>query len=154
MMLFPTGTGLERIGVAGPDPGYLLVWDAGYWIVGAGVGLLLLLDCRLWVWYFSAKTRKKGGRQGLRLWPLRCLSQLLSKRKERMLRGGGGGRTRLVWRCVSEFAYFSPMGWPCIYSGGPTSWTVTRGPSHWTKCFLFYPISDLVQDIERVIYLR
>ena len=46
------------------------------------------------------------------------------------------------------------MGWPCIYSGCPTSWTVTRGPSHWKECFLFYPISDLVQDIERVIYLK
>ena len=45
-------------------------------------------------------------------------------------------------------------GWPCIYSGCSTSWTVTRGLSHWMKCFLFYPISDLVHDIERVIYLR
>ena len=101
MMLFSTGTGLERVGVAGPDPGYLLVWDAGYWIVGAGVGLLLLLDCRLWVWYFSAKTRKKGGRQGLRPWPLRCLSQLLSERKERMLRGGGGGGGHVSYGDVS-----------------------------------------------------
>ena len=41
MMLFSAGTGLERVGVAGPDPGYRLVGDAGYWIVGAGVGLLL-----------------------------------------------------------------------------------------------------------------
>ena len=31
---------------------------------------------------------------------------------------------------------------------------VTRSPSHWMECFLFYPISDLVQDIERAIYLR
>ena len=30
-----------------------------------------------------AKTRKKGGRQELRPWPLRCLSQFLSERKER-----------------------------------------------------------------------
>ena len=63
-MLFSTGTGLKRVGVAGPDPGYWLVGDAGYWIVGAGVGLLLLLDCRLWVWYFYAKTRKKGVGEG------------------------------------------------------------------------------------------
>ena len=47
-----------------------------------------------------------------------------------------------------RIAYLSPMGWPCIYSGCPTSWTVTRGASHWMECFLFYPISDLVRDIE------
>ena len=40
------------------------------------------------------------------------------------------------------------------FSGCSTNWTVTRGPSHWRECFLFDPISDLVQDIERVIYLR
>ena len=44
-------------------------------------------------------------------------------------------------------------GVACIYSGCSTSWTVTKGPSHWRECFLFDPISDLVQDIERVIYL-
>ena len=36
--------------------------------------------------HFSAKTRKKGGWRGLCPWPLRCLSQILSQRKERMLR--------------------------------------------------------------------
>ena len=101
MMLFSTGTGLERVGVSGPDPSYWLVGDAGYWIVGAGVGLLLLLDCRLWVWYFSAKTRKKRGRRGLRPWPLRCQSQLLSERKERMVRGGGGGGGHVSYGDVS-----------------------------------------------------
>ena len=119
---------------------------------GWGRTAVAMLDCRLRVWHFSAKgTRKKGVRRGLRSWSLRCLSQFLSERKERLLRGG---RICLVWRCVSEFAYLSPMGWPCIYSGCPTSWTVTRGPSYWMECFLFYPISDLVQDIERVIYLK
>ena len=34
-------------------------------------------------WYFSAKTRKKGGRRGLCPWPLRCLSQILSERERR-----------------------------------------------------------------------
>ena len=96
------------------------------------------------------KNKEEGGRRGLRPWPLRCLNQSLSERKERMLRG----RICLVWRCVSELAYLSPMGWPCIYSGCSTSWKVTKGPSHWMECFLFYPISDLVQDIERVIYMR
>ena len=42
MMLFSTGTELERVGVVGPDPDCWLVGDAGYWIVGAGEGLLLL----------------------------------------------------------------------------------------------------------------
>ena len=45
-----------------------------------------MLVCRLWTWQSSAKTRKKGGRRGLRPWPLRCLSQFLSERKERLLR--------------------------------------------------------------------
>ena len=56
--------------------------------------------------------------------------------------------------CVYEFAYLSPMGWACIYSRCSTSWMVIRSPSHWMEYFLFYSISDLVQDIERVIYLR
>ena len=62
---------------------------------------------RLWGWHSSAKTRKKGGRRGLRPWPLRCLSQFLSERKERLL------NERM---CAYESAYLSPMGWPCIYS--------------------------------------
>ena len=33
----------------------------------------------------SAKTKKKG-RRGLCPWPLRCLSQFLSERKEKLLR--------------------------------------------------------------------
>ena len=36
----------------------------------------------------SAKTRKKGGRRGLRPWPLRCLSQFLfGGREDQPLRG-------------------------------------------------------------------
>ena len=105
MMLFSIGIWLERVGVAGPDSDYWLVRDAGYWIVwGWGRIAAAMLDCRLWVWHFSAKTRKKGGRRGLRPWPLRCLSQSLSERKGRMLRGG----ICLIWRCVSELAYLSP----------------------------------------------
>ena len=75
MMLFSIETGLECVGVAGSDPGYWLVGDADYWIVGAGVGLLL----RCWVAdsgcdTFLQKQGKKGGRRGLCPWPLRCLS--------------------------------------------------------------------------------
>ena len=45
----------------------------------------------LWMRRSPAKTINIGGRQGLRPWPLRCLSQFLFERKERLLRGGGGG---------------------------------------------------------------
>ena len=97
MMLFSTGTGLERMGVAGSDPNSWLIRDAGYWIVGAGVGLLLLPIGRLWVWHSPARrTKRKKGRRGLRPWPLRYLSQILSERKERMLRLLSIG----VWICV------------------------------------------------------
>ena len=44
-----------------------------------------------WMCRSPAKTIKMGGRRGLHPWPLRCLSQFLSKRKERLLGGGGGG---------------------------------------------------------------
>ena len=43
--------------------------------------------CRLWTWHSFAKIRKKG-RRWLCPWPLRCLSQFLSERKERLLRLG------------------------------------------------------------------
>ena len=53
------------------------------------------------MWHFSAKgTRKKGGRRGLRPWPLRCLSQFLSEIKERLLRGGGGGNMSRMEMCI------------------------------------------------------
>ena len=61
MMLFSNGTGLERVGVAGPDPDYWLVGEAGYWIIGAGVGLLL----RCWTVDFGCGTSlQKQGRRG------------------------------------------------------------------------------------------
>ena len=52
-----------------------------------------------------------------------------------------------------EYAYLSPMGWPCIYSRCPTSWMVTRIRSHWMGYLLLLSISDLVKDIERAVYL-
>ena len=69
MLPFFNRTGLERVGVFGPD------LDCCW----AGRQALALLS--------SAKTRKKKGRRGLRPWPLRCLSQILSERKDRLLRG-------------------------------------------------------------------
>ena len=52
-----------------------------------------------------------------------------------------------------KYAYLSPMEWSCIYSRYPTSLMVTRIHSHWLGYFLLLSISDLVMDIERVIYL-
>ena len=43
MMLFFNRNWAGACEVAGPGPGLLAGWDAGFWIVGAGVGLLLLL---------------------------------------------------------------------------------------------------------------
>ena len=61
MMLFSTGTGLERVGVAGPDPDYWLVGDAGYWVAGAGVGFLL----QCWTAASGCDTSlQKQGRRG------------------------------------------------------------------------------------------
>ena len=47
---------------------------------------------------FSAKTRNKEGRQGFRLWPLRCLSQFLpTEREYQLLRGQMFLRTFHRW---------------------------------------------------------
>ena len=55
--------------------------------------------------------------------------------------------------CAYEYAYLSPMGWPCIYSRCLTGWMVTRIRSHWMGYFLLLSVSDLVKDIERAVYL-
>ena len=61
MMLFSIGTGLECVGVAGPNPDGWLAGDAGYWIVGAGEGLLL----RCWTVDSGRGTSlRKQGRRG------------------------------------------------------------------------------------------
>ena len=64
-------TRLERIGSRWAGLGQLLGWFVGF------VGSLP---------YRKGQERKKG-RQGLRPWPLRCLSQFLLERKDRLLRG-------------------------------------------------------------------
>ena len=117
--------------------------------LGRGKTATALIDLR-WMWCSSAKNKQEGGSGGLRPWPLRCLSQFLSERKERLLRG----RICLVWRCVSKLAYLSPLGCLCIYSRCLTNWMVIRSPSHWMRYFLFFSILDLVQDIERIFCLK
>ena len=69
--------------------GWTKITDGLNWRIPDRLGwdrIAAMLTCGLRSWYFSAKTRKKGGRRGLCPWPLRCLSQTLSERKERMLR--------------------------------------------------------------------
>ena len=69
-MPFSIGTGLERVGIAGPELDLSL---------GRSAGSRRRTPLQI-------QERKKG-RRGLRLWPLRCLSQFLPKRKDRLLRG-------------------------------------------------------------------
>ena len=56
------------------------------------VDLLLVLKTA-----FLYKNKKEGGRRGLRPWPLRCLSQFLSERKERLLSMPMNERTFHRW---------------------------------------------------------
>ena len=59
----------------------------------------------------------------------------------------------MLHKFAYEYAYLSPMGWPCTYSRCSTSWMVTRILSHWMRYFLLLSVSDLVKDIERAVYL-
>ena len=58
----------------------------------------------LWMWRSSAKTIKMGGRRGLRPWPLRCLTQFLSERKERLLKGANMSRVEMCIRIGVPFS--------------------------------------------------
>ena len=62
MMPFFNRTGLERLGVVGPEIGLLLGWSAGSGCDTSSLRSLdvIPLDCGLWMRHFSAKTRKKG----------------------------------------------------------------------------------------------
>ena len=122
MMLFSTGLGWSVLGSLGRNQD--CCWT----------------DPQALALYSSAKTRKKKGRQGLRLWPLRCLSQFLPERKDRLLRG------------LMFFAYLSPRGWPDIYSVCVPNWMVVRILSHLMGYFMSLSISDLIRDIEEAVY--
>ena len=80
MMPFFNRTRLEYIGVVGPEIGLLLDWSAsaGYGTVGSSS-----LDAAL----LCKDKKKEKGRRGVLPWPLRCLSQFLSERKDRLLKG-------------------------------------------------------------------
>ena len=79
---------MERVGVVGPDLDRWRVglgWAAGSWMVWVEVGSLQCWSAGFGCGCPLQKARKKGSRRGLRPWPFRCLSQFLSKRKERLL---------------------------------------------------------------------
>ena len=80
IMPFFNRTGLERIRVVEPEIGLLLGWSAGS---KCGTTGLQSLDVAL---LYKDKKKRKG-RRGLRPWSLRCLSQFLSERKDRLLKG-------------------------------------------------------------------
>ena len=110
MMPFFNRTGLERFGVVGPEPG--LPWTGLKALDRrAGDRTAAGLVCRLWMWPSSVKTRKKKGRRGIRLWPLRCLSQFLSEIKDRLLRGRMFLRTFHRWGGLVFIVYVFPVGW-------------------------------------------
>ena len=48
--------------------------------------MVAMSNCGLRSKHLTAKTRENGGRRGLGPWPLRCLSQTLFQREERMPR--------------------------------------------------------------------
>ena len=80
MMSFFNRTRLKRFGVVGSEIGLPLGWSAGS---GCGTAGLQSLDVTL----LCKDKKERKGQQGLCLWPLRCLSQFLYERKNRLLRG-------------------------------------------------------------------
>ena len=86
-------TGLERVGVVGSEFGLLLGWYAG-----SSVALLY-------------KNEKEEGSEGLHPWPLRCLSQFLLDRKDRLLRRRMFLRTFHQGGGLIYVAYVFPIGW-------------------------------------------
>ena len=66
MMPFFNQTGLEHVGVFGPETGLLWI---GLKALDHRVGdrTAAVLVCRLWTWHSSAKTRKKGVGEGFAL---------------------------------------------------------------------------------------
>ena len=86
------------------------------------------------------KNKKEGGSAGLRPLPLRCLSQFLAKRKDRLLRGRMFLYIFYRWGDLVFIVYVIP------------NWRVVRILSHWMRYFLSLLISDLIRDIEGVVY--
>ena len=85
-MPFSTGTGLERMGSSGRTE---IADGLDWWMLDrlSWDRIAAMSTCGPLMRCSPAKrTRRKKGRRGLCPWPLRYLSQILSERKERMLR--------------------------------------------------------------------
>ena len=82
------------------------------------------------MWHSSAKARKKVGRRGLRQWPLRCLSQFLAERKDRLLRRQMFLLTFHGWGGLIFIVY--------VFS----NWMVIRIFSYWMEDFLSLSLSN------------
>ena len=80
--------------------------------------------------HYSAKTRNKKGWRGLHLWPLRCLSQFLVERKDRLLRGQMFLRTFHRWDDLVFIVNVFP------------NWRVIRILPYWMGDFLSLSLSD------------
>ena len=103
MMLFSIGTGLERVGVAGLDSDRWLVGDAGYWVVGAGEGLLLLCWTVDSGYGTSLQTRKKGVGEGFARGRSDAQVSLFLRGKKRMLKGANMSRMEMCIRIGVPF---------------------------------------------------
>ena len=90
MKPFSTRTGLERVGIAGPE-------------LELSLGGPLALDVEL-----HFKNKKERGSAGARPLPLQCLSQFFPAGENINCLGNEV--------LVHKSAYLSPMGWPGIYS--------------------------------------
>ena len=90
-------------------------WAGACWNRWAGTGTIVGPVRRLWTLDSSTKTRKKEGRQGLHPWLLRCLSQFLLERKDRLLRGRMFLRTFHRWGDLIFIVYVFP-NWMMVSS--------------------------------------
>ena len=91
---------MERVEVVGPD--LVLMLDRSPGCASSSLGYdCCCVDRQFLDVVLPCKNKEEGGRRGLRPWPLRCLSQFLSERKERLLEG----------ECVANVCvYLSPLG--------------------------------------------
>ena len=104
------------------------------------LGMAAMLIYGLRSRHLSAKTKEMGGRRGLGLWPLRCLSQVLLVGEERMLRLLSIGiqilRTFHRWGGYVFIMYIIP------------NLKVARILSYWMRCFL--PLSNEILKEKRL----
>ena len=104
------------------------------------LGMAAMLICGLRSRHLTAKTREKGGRRGLGPWPLRCLSQTLFEREERMLRSLSIG--------VQILRTFHRWGGHVFIMHIVPNLRVARILSYWMRYFL--PLSNEILKEKRL----